>query len=93
MRSRFHLQEPVQPSIPGVFFYLRQNLGLPLLDGGLISLKRSPLWTLTTPAHPVKDVPNCTRVTPNFKQLPDDLSDPIKRPIVSKVSICRSAKL
>ena len=91
MRSRFHLQVPARPSVPGVFFYLWQHIFFPLGNRFFIPLKRSPLWTLATPAHPVKNVPDCTRMTSNAEQLPYDLSNAVKRPIVSKIPVCRSA--
>jgi len=48
-----------------LFFYLWQHIFFPLGNRFFIPLKRSPLWTLATPAHPVKNVPDCTRMTSN----------------------------
>lgn len=91
MRSHFHFVVPAQPSVPGIFFYLWQRIFFPLGNRFFIPLKRSPLWTLATPAHLVKNMPDRTRMTSNTEQLPDDLSNVVKRPVVSKIPVCRSA--
>src|SRR5215467_7648460 len=68
------------------FFYPRQFLFLPLLDGFLISMQRLALRSLVTPTYPLHHMPDGTGLVANAKELPDHLSDPIQGPVVSCIS-------
>src|SRR6186713_1539027 len=67
------------------FFYTRQFLFLPLLDGILISMQRSALRSLVTPTHPLHHMPDSTGLIADAKQLPDHLSNPIQGPVVARI--------
>src|SRR5262245_29258380 len=67
------------------FFYPRQFLFLPLLDGFLISMQRLALRSLVAPTHPLHHMPDSAGLIANSKELPDHLSNSIEGPVVARI--------
>lgn len=59
----------------------------------IVSLRCLSLGLLITPSYAPHQAPNSTRVIPNGEQIPYQAPDPIKRPVIFCISLCKCPAL
>lgn len=75
------------------FFYPRPVIALPMRYCFIVSLRCLSLGLLITPSYAPHQAPNSTRVIPNGEQIPYQAPDPIKRPVIFCISLCKCPAL
>src|SRR3990172_9917707 len=69
------------------FFYPGPRVPFPVCDRCVIMLEGEPLWLLTTPVYAPQEIPYRAKAIPNTKQIPDQMSNAIQRPIVLGIAV------
>jgi hypothetical protein len=59
----------------------------PILNRVLVSLDRQTLYPLVAPSHAGQQPPDPTGHIAHMEQLPDQMSNPVQRPIIFRISV------
>jgi len=73
------------------FFYLRPLIAYPVRYRFVIALYRHATHFLTTPVHSIQDVPRTAGSVPYTKEVPNQMRNPVKCPVVICIPLGKSA--